>query len=86
MATPPEADAVTCRALDRFIEMLPKLIEWSPDSSALLLFGGESLSEQIRSLKLNYQALLIPETERRFLFVIKKFKVPGQNPFFDVEL
>ena len=84
---PPEADFITCRALDRFIEMFPQLVEWSPNSSTLLLFGGETLSEQITSLKLAHQALLIPETERRFLFIIKKsskFQVPSQRKGFDL--
>jgi 16S rRNA (guanine527-N7)-methyltransferase len=68
----PEADYITCRALDHFIEMLPKLIQWSPQASRLLLFGGDSLREQIENLALSYNAVHIPESERRFLFIIKK--------------
>jgi 16S rRNA (guanine527-N7)-methyltransferase len=68
----PEAEFVTCRALDRFTEMLPKLIEWAPDSSRLLLFTKESLSQQIENLSLDSKGLLLPGTERRFLFLIKK--------------
>ena len=36
----PEADAVTCRALERFAEMYPKLVSWSPQGCRLLFFGG----------------------------------------------
>jgi 16S rRNA (guanine527-N7)-methyltransferase len=68
----PAADAVTCRALDRFQEMFPKLLEWSPPASTLLLFGGEGLREQIEKSALAYNAILIPESERRFLFIIKR--------------
>lgn len=68
----PEADYITCRALDHFIEMLPKLIEWSPQASRLLLFGGDTLRERIENLTLTYQTVHIPESERRFLFIINK--------------
>jgi 16S rRNA (guanine527-N7)-methyltransferase len=68
----PAADYLTCRALDRFIEMFPKLIEWSPHVCRLLLFGGDNLREQIENHALTYKAVHIPESERRFLFIIKK--------------
>jgi 16S rRNA (guanine527-N7)-methyltransferase len=68
----PAADFVTCRALDRFQEMFPKLIEWSPPTSTLLLFSGERLREQLDKAALAYDAILIPESERRFLFIFKK--------------
>jgi 16S rRNA (guanine(527)-N(7))-methyltransferase RsmG len=71
-----EADFVTCRALDRFTEILSQLFEWSPRASALLLFGGEALSRRIETLTKTYQAILIPETERRFLFIIQKGSRP----------
>ena len=64
------AGFVTCRALERFTEMLPRLIAWSPPASALLLFGGPSLQAKIEQLRLNYRALLLPQSEQRFLFVI----------------
>jgi 16S rRNA (guanine527-N7)-methyltransferase len=68
----PDADVFTCRALDRFIEMFAKLVEWSPPTSTLLFFGGESLREQIEKAALVYKAARIPESERRFLFIIKQ--------------
>jgi 16S rRNA (guanine(527)-N(7))-methyltransferase RsmG len=68
----PEAHYITCRALDHFIEIFPKLIEWSPQASRLLLFGGDSLRKQIENLALSYKAVHIPESERRFLFIVKK--------------
>jgi 16S rRNA (guanine527-N7)-methyltransferase len=72
LAPAPEADALTCRALDRFTELFPKLVEWAPHASALLLFGGESLREQIEKAAPAYEAVHIPESERRFLFIIKR--------------
>lgn len=68
----PPADAITCRALDKLKEMFPKIVEWSSHVNTLLLFGGEGLREQIEKAELAYKAILIPESERRFLFVIKK--------------
>jgi 16S rRNA (guanine527-N7)-methyltransferase len=67
----PAVAFVTCRALERFTEMLPQLITWSPPASTLLLFGGTTLQEKIEQLALSYTAVLLPETERRFLFVLR---------------
>ncbi len=68
----PAASYVTCRALDRFTELLPALVAWAPPHSTLLLFGGDSLREQLEKSEHAYQALHIPESERRFLFVVNK--------------
>jgi 16S rRNA (guanine527-N7)-methyltransferase len=67
----PPADFLTCRALERFTEMLPHLVQWTK-ASTLLLFGGPSLREKIEKLSLNYDALHLPRTEQRFLFVVSK--------------
>jgi 16S rRNA (guanine527-N7)-methyltransferase len=68
----PDAAYVTCRALDRFTELLPELVAWSPPQSTLLLFGGASLREQLENSGLTYQAQLVPESDRRFLFIVNK--------------
>jgi 16S rRNA (guanine527-N7)-methyltransferase len=65
----PEADFVTCRALDRFQEFLPALIEWAPPTSTLLLFAGQELRQQIESLLPNAKAERIPTSDRRYLMV-----------------
>lgn len=65
----PEAEFVTCRALDRFSEMLPQLIRWAPRRSTLLLFGGAGLAEKLESLKLAFTEVHIPASDRRSLFV-----------------
>lgn len=68
----PDADFITCRALDRFTEMFSQLVLWSPPAATLLLFGGASLREEIESAALSYQSVHLPESEQRFLFVVEK--------------
>jgi 16S rRNA (guanine527-N7)-methyltransferase len=58
----PDVSFVTCRALDQFIRKIPVLLDWAPDGSTLLLFGGENL--------LDGERYLIPGSERRYLFVV----------------
>jgi len=59
----PPVSFISCRALDQFMTKLPKLIEWAPKGSTLLLFGGETLLPEANKF-------LIPDTDRRFLFVV----------------
>jgi 16S rRNA (guanine527-N7)-methyltransferase len=63
---------VVCRALERFAETLPRLIEWSASGSILLLFGGENLRPAINSTRLQYEEVQIPHSLRRFLFAVKR--------------
>ena len=65
-------DIVTCRALDRFQQILPKLIEWAPPSSTLLLFAGPALRKQIEALLPSARAERIPESEQRFLMIAQR--------------
>ena len=65
-----EIDFVTCRALDRFTQMFSKLLDWSPRTSVLLLFGGPTLEAELKRHVLDYTAQHIPSSEQRFLFVI----------------
>ncbi len=71
-ADAPDAEALTCRALERFAETLPRLASWSPPSATLLLFGGESLRESIARAGLSFEVVHIPLSERRSLFVAKR--------------
>ncbi len=59
----PAVEFVSCRALDQFTTKLPELIEWAPKGATLLLFGGEGLLP-------NAKGILIPESDRRYLFVL----------------
>lgn len=65
----PPVSFVTCRALDQFTRKLPALINWAPRGSTLLLFGGETLGEQLRRANVNFEQRLIPRSEKRFLFL-----------------
>ena len=57
----PPVSFVTCRALDQFMQKLPALIEWAPGK--LLLFGGEALGAQLNKIGVNFERLLIPQSE-----------------------
>ena len=71
-AEPPAADALTCRAIERFTEILPALVSWAARIPTLLLFGGESLRESLEAEGLQFEAVRLPESERRFLFVARR--------------
>ena len=60
---------VTCRALDQFMQKLPALMNWAPAGSRLLLFGGEMLKEKLKTVGVKFEALLIPQSEKRFLYL-----------------
>ena len=68
----PRSEYVTCRALDDFMEAVPALIHWAPSGSTLLLFGGPTLKERLNELNLETQVSLLPNSDRRYLFEIKK--------------
>ena len=67
----PQADFVTCRALNRFSEILPALIDWAPRNSTLLLFAGESIRDQIQTIVGSVTVERIPDSERRFLLIAR---------------
>lgn len=71
-ASTPDAEFITCRALDHFAAMFQKLVVWSPPASTLLLFGGHTIREQIERAGLPYTVVRIPESEQRYLFVAKR--------------
>jgi 16S rRNA (guanine527-N7)-methyltransferase len=68
----PDAGFITCRALDKFSELLPKLIDWAPPHATYLLFAGESLLEQIRQLLPVNSIERIPGSEKRFLIAARR--------------
>jgi 16S rRNA (guanine527-N7)-methyltransferase len=67
----PSADYLTSRALENFTQILPRLEKWAGRIRTLLLFGGESLRNALESLDLSFVTELLPESERRFLFVVR---------------
>jgi 16S rRNA (guanine527-N7)-methyltransferase len=63
----PEVGFITSRALDRFQEMLPKLIDWAPTNCSLLLFAGTALRNQLVTMFPRAKSRQIPGSLRRFL-------------------
>jgi 16S rRNA (guanine527-N7)-methyltransferase len=68
----PDGSFVTCRALEQFETMLPRLIEWAPAKATLLLFGGEGLGRRLDDSGFAFTSILTPKSSRRFLFVLSK--------------
>lgn len=75
---PPAADCLTCRAIERFTEILPALAAWSANVPTLLLFGGEGLRERLELEGMSFETVRVPESERRFLFVVRRV-ASGRN-------
>ncbi len=68
----PAVEYVTCRAIERFEELIPQLISWSPAPATLLLFGGDSLKKPLEDAGLNIATELLPRSQKRFLFIARK--------------
>ena len=58
---------VTCRALDKFTEKLPRLLKWSRKQK-FLFFGGKNLAEALQKQGVLFDQKLMPMSEQRFLF------------------
>lgn len=67
----PAVSFVTCRALDKFTEKLPKLLKWSGGCS-LLFYGGNALRDALEKDGVKFTEKLMPLSEQRFLFVAVK--------------
>ena len=65
---PGNCEFVTCRALDKFPEKLPRLLKWSMRRH-LLFFGNEKLGETLQETGLDIVRKLMPLSERRYLFI-----------------
>ncbi|MFL6468627.1 MAG: 16S rRNA (guanine(527)-N(7))-methyltransferase RsmG [Pyrinomonadaceae bacterium] len=65
---PGDAEFVTCRALDKFTQQLPRLLRWSKKRT-LLLFGGPTIGAEMRRLGRRIEEKLMPLSERRYLFI-----------------
>ena len=65
----PASDFLTCRALDRFSQLLPLLIERIGPRTTLLLFAGDALGKQIQSLIPSARLERVPHSEKRFLVI-----------------
>jgi 16S rRNA (guanine527-N7)-methyltransferase len=72
-AEKPRVSYVACRALDKFIPKLPKLIKWSGNCT-LLLFGGKDMSANLEKQGIKHSSQLMPLSEQRYLFVSAKLQ------------
>lgn len=66
-----KCDTITCRALDKFTEKLPRLLKWS-GKRRLLLFGGENLDAALRLNDVRFKRELMPLSEQRYLFIVDR--------------
>ena len=67
----PKVDFVTCRAIDRFQQVLPNLVDWAPPLTTFLLFAAETLKAQIEGVLSSVEAEQIPGSEKRFLVIAR---------------
>lgn len=70
-AGPPEAEFLTCRAIERFEEIFDTLAGWAPAGCVLLLFAGPSVLEKIKGRGMAHEAVRVPFSERRYLFAVR---------------
>ena len=68
-AAAPDVQFVTCRALDKFDDLLPSLIEWAPRDATFLFFVGDALKAQIKKKLTSTHAERVPLSEKRFLVI-----------------
>ncbi|MCA1590916.1 MAG: class I SAM-dependent methyltransferase [Acidobacteria bacterium] len=66
-----DATMVTCRALDKFVEKLARLIRWS-GRRPMLFFGGDKLESALAKQAIEIvDRRLMPFSERRYLFDVR---------------
>jgi 16S rRNA (guanine527-N7)-methyltransferase len=70
-ADPTDCKFITCRALDKFTEKLPRLLKWAKDRS-LLLFGGNNLRDELEKFRVDFTEQLLPLSEQRYIFAVRK--------------
>lgn len=68
---PANCESVTCRALDKFTERLPRLLKWRKRRQ-MLLFGGPNLREALAAEKAVFTEKLMPMSDQRYLFVVNR--------------
>ena len=66
----PDVSCVTCRALDKFTQKLPKLLKWAK-GARILFFGGPTLREELLKNRVRFKEKLLPFSEQRYLFTGK---------------
>ncbi len=70
-ATNVDFDFVTCRALDKFSEKLPRLVRWAR-GRPMRLFGGPKIESELHRLGIKFSRILMPFSDQRYLFVCER--------------
>ncbi len=65
---------VTSRALDKFTQKLPEIVDWASQAENHLFFGGEKVRDKLAELQLDFRAKLVPLSERRYVFIVRPAK------------
>ncbi|MEP6946528.1 MAG: RsmG family class I SAM-dependent methyltransferase [Acidobacteriota bacterium] len=68
---PANCESVTCRALDKFTERLPRLLKWRMRRQ-LLLFGGPNLRDALKIEKAAFKERRMPMSQQRYLFIVDR--------------
>ncbi len=68
----PPTEFLSCRALDRFTQLLPALIQQASSHATLLLFAGVALRQRIESMLPATSAERVPHSQNRFLIIGRK--------------
>ena len=71
-AIAPDIQFVTCRALERFEELVPPMIEWAPAGTTFLFFVGAAMKEKIKTLLADTRIEKVPQSEKRFLAISRQ--------------
>jgi len=71
-AIAPDVSVVTCRALEKFEELLPSMIEWAPVGTTFLFFVGEAMKEKIKTMLADTRIEKVPQSEKRFLAISRQ--------------
>lgn len=61
---------VTCRALDKLKEKLPRILRWTM-RRPVFLFAGNNVRDELRNRNVNFTEILLPLSEQRFLIAIR---------------
>ena len=61
---------VTCRALDKLKEKLPRILKWTM-RRPVFLFAGNNVRDELRNRNVNFTEILLPLSEQRFLIAIR---------------
>ena len=58
---------ITCRALDRFVDVVPRLLKWGKGRS-FAFFGGPAVGDALARSKIPFTKKLMPLSDQRFIY------------------